>query len=158
MNALTKWSPFRTTRWDPTQQMADFERTLERLFNRAPAIAGHGDEPITERLWEPLTDITEDDKEFLVKVELPEMKKEDVKVTVENGVLRISGERKAEKEEKTTKYHRIERAYGSFERCFTLPENCKADNMTAEYKDGMLTLCVPKTKDDSPKAIEVKVQ
>ena len=89
MNALTKWSPFRTTRWDPTQQMADFERTLERLFNRAPAIAGHGDEPITERLWEPLTDITEDDKEFLVKVELPEMKKEDVKVTVENGVLRM---------------------------------------------------------------------
>jgi HSP20 family protein len=62
------------------------------------------------------------------------------------------------KEEKGKKYHRIERAYGSFERSFTLPENSKADDMTAEYKDGMLTLCVPKTKDASPKAIEVKVQ
>ena len=100
---------------------------------------------------------TENDKEFVIKTELPDVKKEDVKVLVENGVLQISGERHLEKEEKGKKYHRIERAYGSFERCFTLPENSKADNMTAEYKDGMLTLCVPKTKDDSPKAIEVKV-
>ena len=158
MNALTKWSPFRTTRWDPTQQMADFERTLERLFNRAPAIAGHGDEPITERLWEPLTDITEDDKEFLVKVELPEMKKEDVKGTVENGVLRISGERKAEKEEKTTKYHRIERSYGSFLRAFTLPDGADGTKVSADYKDGVLKVRLPKSAEATPKSIEVKVE
>ena len=101
---------------------------------------------------------TENDKEFVIKAELPDVKKEDVKVLVENGVLQISGERYPEKEEKGKKDHRIERAYGSFERSFTLPEKSEADDMTAEYKDGMLTLCVPKTKDDSPKAIEVKVQ
>jgi HSP20 family protein len=105
---------------------------------------GHGQESITESLWEPLTDITEDGKEFLVKLELPGMKKEDVKVTVENGTLRISGERKAEKEEKTKKYHRIERSYGAFERTFTLPAGADGSKVNADYKDGVLTVHLPK--------------
>ena len=75
---------------------------------------------MTVSQWAPLVDIAEDDKEYLIKVELPEVKKEDVKVTVENGVLTITGERKFEKEEKGKKYHRVERAYGSFMRSFTL--------------------------------------
>ena len=84
MNTLTKWSPFRTPRWDPIQQqLADFERGLERFFGRSPQASGNGDEQISAAAWEPLTDITEDEKEYLVKAELPEVKKEDVKVTVE---------------------------------------------------------------------------
>jgi HSP20 family protein len=157
MNLLTKWTPLTTTRWNPFRELADFERGLERLFNGTPEIKGNGDEPVTERLWEPLTDITEDGKEFLIKVELPEMKKEDVKVTVENGALRISGERKAEKEEKTKKYHRIERSYGAFLRAFTLPEGADGAKVNAEYKDGMLTVHLPKTEVAKPKAIDVKV-
>lgn len=147
------------TRWNPFKELADFERGLESFFTRVPAIAGNGgEEKITEALWAPLADITEDDKEFLVKAELPEMKKEDVKVTVENGVLRITGERKAEKEEKTKKYHRIERGYGSFERAFTLPDGADGNKVTADYKDGVLTVRLPKTAEAKPKAIEVKVE
>lgn len=157
MNLLTKWNPMPTTRWNPFKELADFERGLESFFGRVPAIPGNGGEAITEALWAPLTDITEDDKEFLVKVELPEMKKEDVKVTVENGTLRISGERKAEKEEKTRKYHRVERSYGSFERAFTLPEGADGTKVSADYKDGVLKVRLPKTPTAKPKAVEVKV-
>jgi HSP20 family protein len=157
MNLLTKWNPMQTTRWNPFKELAELERGLENFFGRAPAIPGNGGEAITEELWAPLTDITEDDKEYLVKVELPEMKKEDVKVTVENGTLRISGERKAEKEEKTKKFHRIERSYGSFLRSFTLPEGADGTKVNAEYKDGVLTVHLPKTAEAKPKAIDVKV-
>lgn len=157
MNALAKWSPFKSARWDPFQQLADFERGLERFFSRPTEMTGNGGEPIAGELWEPLTDITEDDKEFLVKVELPEMKKEDVKVTVENGTLKISGERKAEKEEKTKKYHRIERSYGSFLRAFTLPDTADGSKVSADYKDGILKVHLPKTAEARSKAIEVKV-
>jgi HSP20 family protein len=155
MNMLTQWHP--NTRWNPFRELAQFERGLERFFNRAPGIAGNGDQAITEELWEPVTDISEDDKEFLVKVELPEMKKEDVKVAVENGALRISGERKAEKEEKTKKYHRIESSYGSFLRAFTLPEGVDGTKVVADYKDGILNVHLPKTAEAKAKAIEVKV-
>ncbi len=157
-NTVSKWSPFRTTRWDLIQQqLANFERGIERFFGHAPGLAGNGDEPITERLWELLTDITEDVKEFVVKVELPEMKKDDVKVTVENGTLRISGERKAKKEEKNKRVHRIERSDGSFLRAFTLPDGADGAKISADYKDGMLTVRLPKTAEAKPKAIDVKV-
>ena len=107
--------------------------------------------------WAPLADITEDDKEYLIKLELPEVKTEDVKVTVENGVLTISGERKFEKEEKNKKYHRVERAYGSFMRRFTLPDDADAEKGKAEFKDGMLTVHVSKSEKAKPKQLEVAV-
>lgn len=156
MSLLTKWNPLATKRWDPFQELANFERGLETFFGR-PLITGNGGESITEALWQPVTDITEDDKEFLVKVELPDMKKEDVKVTVENGALRISGERKAEKEEKTKKYHRVESSYGSFLREFTLPDTADGTKVTADYKDGVLKIHLPKTPEAKTKAVEVKV-
>lgn len=149
MNKLAKWNPL--------NELSEVQNRLSSIFGGS-SLRHIGDAGLGLADWSPLVDVSENDKEFVIKAELPDIKKEDVKVLVENGVLQISGERHLEKEEKGKKYHRIERAYGSFERCFTLPENSKADNMTAEYKDGMLTLCVPKTKDDSPKAIEVKVQ
>jgi HSP20 family protein len=157
MNLLTKWNPLPTTRWNPFKELAEFERGLESFFGRVPGIAGNGGEAISEALWAPLTDITEDDKEFVLKCELPDMKREDVKVTVENGTLRITGERKAEKEEKTKKYHRIERSYGSFERAFSLPDGADGTKINADYKNGMLTVRLPKTAEAKPKAIEVKV-
>jgi HSP20 family protein len=93
-----------------------------------------------------------------VKADLPEMKKEDIKVNFENGLLSISGERKTEKEEKKKKYHRIERSYGKFERAFTLPEDADAAKLAAEFKDGVLRVHVPKNPSVKPKAFEVKVQ
>lgn len=94
------------------------------------------------------------DKEYVINAEILEVKKEDVKVNVDNEVLSIQGEREQEKEEKGKKFHRVERAYGSFTRSFTLPENADGTRI----KDGMLKLQIPKTKKVKPKSTEVKVQ
>jgi len=118
---------------------------------------GHGREEITLADWTPLADITEDEKEYLIKAELPELKREDVKVTVENGVLTISGERKFEKEEKKKKYHRVERGYGSFVRSFSLPDDADANMVKAEFKNGVLMVHLPKNEKAKPKQIEVKL-
>jgi HSP20 family protein len=116
-----------------------------------------GKEALTVAQWSPLVDITEDEKEYLIKAELPDMKKEDVRLTVENDVLAISGERKFEKEEKGRKYHRVERAYGSFVRSFSLPEDADGSKVSADFKDGMLQVHLPKSQKAKPKAIEIKV-
>jgi HSP20 family protein len=108
--------------------------------------------------WTPAVDIIEDDKEFVVKAELPEIKKEDVQVTVENGVLTIHGERKTEKDEKNKRYHRMERSYGSFTRSFSLPEGADTSKIRAEFKDGLLQIHMLKSETAKPKHIEVKVE
>ena len=115
------------------------------------------EESITAAEWAPLVDIIEDDKEYLVKAELPEVKKEDVQVAVENGSLTIRGERKFEKEEKNKRYHRVERGYGSFIRSFVLPDIADATKVSAEFKDGVLRVHLPKTATTKTKHIEVKV-
>ena len=143
-------------RWEPVREMEDFQNRLSTLFGR-PLRRGDGREEITLPDWTPLADITEDEKEYLIKAELPEMKREDVKVTVENGVLTISGERKFEKEEKKRKYHRVERGYGTFLRSFTLPDDADASKVKAEFKNGLLTVRVPKSEHAKPKQIEVNV-
>ena len=146
------------TRWDPLKEMEELQSRLTGLFGRATTRRGNGgQESITVPEWAPLVDIIEDDKEYLIKVELPEVKKEDVKVAVENGVLTITGERKSEKEEKNKKFHRIERAYGSFERSFIVPDYAEADRVNAEFKDGVLKVHLPKGEKAKPKQIEVKV-
>lgn len=107
--------------------------------------------------WAPLVDITEDPKEYLVKAELPEVKKDEIKISVQNDVLVISGERKYEKEEKDKKYHRIERAYGSFSRSFTIPEDADPEKVSAEFKEGVLHVHLPKSDRAKAKSIAVKV-
>jgi len=146
------------TRWNPLKEMEDIQNRMSRFFGVSPVATINGDrEAMTVAEWSPSVDITEDEKEYLVKVDLPEVKKEDVKVSVENGVLAISGERKLEKEEKGKKYHRIERSYGSFMRSFALPESTDGSKVTAEYKDGLLRVHLPKSEQAKPRAVEVKV-
>ena len=154
MNTLTRWNPFRA--WDPLRDLQDFEQRLATAFGRGVAKA-NGEEAIAMADWAPLVDISEDEKEFLVRVELPGLRKEEVKVTVDNGVLTISGERKVEKEEKTRKYHRVERSYGKFERNFTLPDKADGARITAEFKEGMLQVRLPKADKPTDKALEVKI-
>src|SRR5688572_27994704 len=156
MNSLTRWNPFRTTTWDPFRDLQDFEQRLASVFGRG-VTKPNGEEAIGTADWAPLVDITEDDKEFLVKAELPGLKKEDVKVTVEDGVMTISGERKVEMEEKTKKYHRVERTYGKFERSFTLPDNAEGAKVSAEFKDGVLQVRLPKAEKAASKALDVKI-
>jgi HSP20 family protein len=150
MNALTRWDPFK--------EMEDLQSRFAKIFGLTPVRAGNGgQELMTVTEWAPSVDIIEDDKEWLVKADLPEVKKEDVKVNVENGVLTITGERKFEKEEKDKKYHRIERSYGNFLRSFTLPEGADGAKVTADFKDGVLKVHLPKNEKAKPKTVEVKV-
>ena len=144
-------------RWDPLKEMDDVHNRLARFFGLAPAQTAAGQELMTAAEWTPAIEISEDDKEWLVKADLPEVKKDDVKVTVENGVLNITGERKFEKEQKDKKYHRIERSYGSFFRSFTLPEGADGAKVSAEFKDGVLKVRLPKDGKAKGKALEVKV-
>ena len=143
-------------RWDPFRELESMSDRLNRVFSR-PTLSTSGREALTVADWLPTVDISETDSEYLIKAELPEVKKEDVKVTVENGVLTLQGERRQEKEEKGKKYHRVERSYGSFVRSFTLPESVDESAVKAEYKDGMLNLHLPKAEKVKPKSIDVKV-
>lgn len=156
MSGLTRWEP--AARFNPWKELEDMEKRLSTIFGRAPAATGsEKKEAISVAEWSPLVDITEDEKEYLVKAELPELKKEEIKISVHDDVLSISGERKYEKEEKGKKYHRVERAYGSFMRSFTLPENADGSKVNAEYKDGVLQIHLPKLEKVKPKAIEITV-
>ncbi len=150
MNALSRWDPF---------------KELEELHNRLASIFGHApvrhqparEESITVAEWTPLVDVIEDENEYVIKAELAGLTKDDVKVTVEGGTLTISGERKIEKEEKGKRFHRVERAYGSFMRSFALPDDADPAGVTAEFKDGVLKVRLPKTKVAKPRQIEVKI-
>ena len=148
------------TRWDPFRELQDMSDHLNRLFGRSALTRTVGDgakDALTAVDWAPSVDIAETPEEFLIKAELPEIKKEDVKVSVDGGVLRIEGERKQEKEEKGKKFHRIERSYGSFLRSFTLPDSIDASKVHAEFKDGVLNVRLPKSPAAKPKAVEIKV-
>ncbi len=145
------------TRWDPFKELEELRNRFSTAFTRAAAQPASGKESMTVAEWSPLVDITEDDKEYLIKAELPEVKKDDVKVTVEQGVLTITGERKFEKEEKSTKYHRIERSYGSFVRSFSVPDDSDPSKVVAEFKDGILKVHLTKSEQARPRQVEVKV-
>lgn len=165
MSLLTKWNPLGktneldvwrpATRWDPLREMEEIMRGMQRTFGTWP---GKAEESMTLAEWSPSVDIGENDKEFVVKAELPEVKKEDIKVNVEDGTLSISGERRVEKEEKDMKFHRLERAYGRFERTFSLPDQADADKITSEYKDGILTVHLPKNPSIKPATHRITVQ
>lgn len=147
MNALTLWNKELDRLHD------SFSRLLERAGGRSRR---DRNEFITMADWCPLVDIIEDDKEYLIKAELPEMKREDIKVTVENGVLVISGERKFEKEQKSKKLHRVEMSYGSFARSFAVTDDADPEKVQAEFRDGVLRVHIPKSESAKPKQIEVK--
>jgi HSP20 family protein len=159
MSAITKWDPFKvSSSWDPFREMEEMQNRFLSLFGqRWPALGPQPEERSTLTEWLPPVDIEENDREYVVKAELPGMKKEEVKLKVEGGILSISGERKAEKEEKDKKYHRVERSYGAFQRSFTLPEGALPEKISAEFKDGVLLVHLPKDETAKPKAIEVKV-
>jgi len=145
-------------RWDPFADMDTmFNRMLSGHFARWPRLALGADE--NRKLeWSPSTDISETDKDYVIRAELPAVKKEDVHVTFEDGMITIKGERKQQKEEKNEKYHRVESFYGAFERTFSLPENVNSDAIRCESKDGILTVHIPKTENLKQKAKQISVQ
>jgi len=144
-------------RWDPIREM-------DHLFTRLPAsFMGRWQRLATdtddgEPAWTPMLDVSETDSEYVVRADLPAVRREDVSVTIDNDALTIAGERKFDKEEKSEKVHRRESCRGMFSRSLSLPDDAKADGIRAESKDGVLTVHIPKVKSERAKAIEIKVQ
>lgn len=140
-------------RFDPWRELEEMSNRWNRMLSR-PETKGT---MMTTVDWAPLVDVKETNEEYLIKAELPGLKKEDVKVAIDHGHLTLTGERKLEKEEKGEKYHRVERFYGNFMRSFTLPEGVDENKVIAEHKDGVLTVRLPKSPVTKPKAIDVKI-
>jgi HSP20 family protein len=149
-------------KWNPTRELLNVEREFNKLFNTFNQRFGFDDSTMNEELenavWSPLTDISENKDQYILKMDLPGVSKENLKLSFHDGELIISGERKQEKEDKDSKYHRIERTYGKYFRSFTLPQTIQADKINAEFKDGQLTITVPKSEEAKPKELEIKVK
>ena len=142
MNTLSIWNPI---------------HEMEELFhNRLASVLGG--ERVQSVAWSPVVDIEETELNYLIRAELPGLSKEKVKVTVEDGVLTLSGERDLERKVEGKTFHHIERSHGTFTRSFTLPENAEAESVSANYKDGLLEIRVAKSEEALPKSIEVHVE
>lgn len=143
-------------RWDP---FADVDTMFNRLmpgnFAKWPRLGVENGQKLD---WAPSADISETDKEYVIRAELPAVKKEDVQVTFDAGMITIKGERKQQKEDKNEKFHRIESFYGTFERRFSLPENVNSDAISCESKEGILTVHIPKTETMKQKPKQITVQ
>lgn len=141
------------SRWNPTAAWLERDpfRLMEGFLNGE---AGRGEE-LSNRAWRPAVDIRETGDSYVVSAELPGLSKEDVQITIENNVLKLTGERRFEKEVKEEEFHRVERAYGTFSRAFALPTRVDPERVEASFKDGILTITVPKAAEARPRKIEI---
>ena len=142
-------------RWEPFGGLDDVFNRFPSMFERWARLAGSGEKGVG---WSPSVDISETEQEYLIRASLPAVKKEDVNVTVEDGMLTLSGERRQQEERKDEKFHKIESFYGNFSRSFSLPEGTQPAAIRAESKDGVLTIHVPKIKAEAKKPTTIKVQ
>jgi HSP20 family protein len=147
--AITRWRPFR----DMMTVQDEMNRLFDDFFGR-PVMRRDW----AEAAWCPCVDVSETKDSVVINTEIPGMSKDDVKVSIQDNVLTLSGEKKQEKEEKDANYHRMERSYGSFSRSFTLPTSVKADKVKATYKDGILRIALPKSEEVKPKQIPIAVE
>ncbi|HSL84602.1 MAG TPA: Hsp20/alpha crystallin family protein [Thermoanaerobaculia bacterium] len=147
-SAMTRWNPttgsFLTTR-DP------FARMLDSVFGEGL----YPSEDVSNRTWMPSVNIRETEQAFFVEAELPGLTKKDIDITLENNILKLSGERRFEKDTNEESYHRVERSYGSFLRTFSLPSQVNAESVKASFKDGVLTIEVPKAEEAKPRKIAI---
>ena len=143
-------------RWEPLRDLLTTQREFDRLLKEAFSPLS-GETEVSTRSWAPPVDIYETEDAIVLKAELPGMDPNDVEVRVEDNTLYLKGERKYEKEVKEQNYHRVERSYGSFARSFSLPNSISTDKVRAEFKDGLLTLTMPKREESKPKTIKIDV-
>ena len=146
----------RVIKWEPFRDVDDmFERVFADTMRRWPRTS-NDERRVYD--WAPAADVSETDGEYLIKAELPEVRKDDLNITVQEGVLTLAGERKEEKREENEKLHRIERFHGSFSRRFTLPDDADEQAIKAESKDGVLVIHIPKQKVAHPQPRQIQVQ
>jgi len=148
----------RVIHWEPFRDMDDvFDRFFADTLRRQPrqVAQAQGQQGVD---WAPVADVTESDGEYLIKADVPEVRKEDVSITVQDGVLTLSGERQQDKREDTEKVHRVERLYGTFARRFALPEDADEQSIRAESRDGVILIHIPKRKLVQPQPRQITVQ
>lgn len=143
------------TRWEPFRDLISTQDRFNQLFNETFTRAFGGRHEASPRGWVPAVDIYETDENLVLQAELPGINPDNVEVRVEDNTLYLSGERKFEKEVKEENLHRVERSYGTFTRSFALPGSIDADKVKAEYKDGVLTLTMPKREEAKPRTIKI---
>lgn len=141
------------TRWDPFKELEFMNNRMQVLF--PPSMRRDDDAMLAD--WTPAIDVQETEGEYLVKADLPDITKADVKITIDDGVLSMEGERKQEKEEKTKKFHKVERLYGKFVRRLALPTDVDQTKVAAEVKDGVLRVHLPKAEHSKPHLVDVKI-
>ncbi|NIV98401.1 Hsp20 family protein [Candidatus Saccharibacteria bacterium] len=141
-------------RWNPWREMSTLQHRINHLFNEPFFRSGEDDE-LRMGTWYPAVDMFDDDDKIVIKAELPGMDKKDISVDIENRVLTLSGERNYDNEVKEENYYRRERATGKFKRAFNLPADVDADNIKADFKDGVLRVEIPKPEEQKPKQITV---
>lgn len=145
--------------WDPFAELREMSDRLSRIFESDPFSAARGAEgqALARIDWAPSVNLSETDKAYMIRADLPETKKEDIKVSCDKGVLTIEGERKQEKREDSEKFHRVESSYGRFLRRFTIPDDAQEDGIEAVFKDGSLAVTIPKAAAKTPKSRQVTV-
>jgi HSP20 family protein len=144
-------------RWDPIREMSAMQDRMNRLLSDLRVRPAWGEEEITKGAWVPPVDIYETTNSIVLKAELPGISKEDINLEVKDNTLTLKGEKKFEKEVKEDNYFRVERAYGSFQRAFTLPSTVQHEKVKAKFKDGILEVQLPKVEEAKPKQIKVDV-
>ena len=144
-------------RWESFRDLITLQDRMNRMFDERFGRVQAGDINMVTGAWSPAVDIYETDNNIIVKAELPEMKEKDIDIRLENDTLTLKGERKFEKETREENYHRVERAYGAFSRSFTLPTSVDQDKISAEYKDGVLKITLPKKVETKSKQIKVNI-
>ncbi len=141
-------------KYDPFRELKSLQDEMNRLFMTSVP-RGFGQEDMASGGWAPNVDIYESENEIVLEAELPGMKREDFEVSIENNVITLKGERSFEKKDERDNYHRVERAYGSFTRSFSLPRSVSADGTSADFKDGILRVSLPKKEEAKARKIEV---
>ncbi len=154
--SLVRWNPVRDLAF--SNNILGMQKEINQMFDRFFHGGTAEDREFGPSAWMPAVDLVEKGDAFVANVELPGVSKEDVKITLQENVLTIRGEKKEEKESKDSNYHRLERSYGSFQRSFSLPAAVKADAVEAAYRDGILTITLPKAEEVKRRQIEVKVK
>lgn len=141
-------------RWDPVREMDSLQSDMNRVFDRffdAKSTSGNG----AARRWIPSMDLVESEEELILRADLPGMTRDDVNIEIKDGVLTISGERRAEHQDRAEGFHRVERAFGSFSRSLSLPDGIDAGKVEADFKDGVLEVRVPKPEQSQPTRVQI---
>lgn len=144
-------------RWRPFRDMMNIQEEMNKLFDDflgRPLMRTEW----SEGVWNPSVDISETKDNVIIKAEMPGLSKEDVKISLQDNMLTLTGEKKQEKEEKEANYHRVERSYGAFSRSFALSTSVKSDKIKATYQDGVLSITLPKTEEVKPKEIPISIE